>query len=702
MRKRNRQSDMGKQSPDKFINLGNLNQSQDNHAKAISHYKQALDLDPKNHVALNNLGTAFYNLGELDKAQAAYEEALKISPNYSGSLNGLGIISALNGNPDLAIEYFKKALSSNPTHIPSYNGLGQTLRDSGKLDDAINMFETSIAINPANFQAHYQLAEILRESSRFNEAENSYKTALSLNPDHARAWGDLAVVYKFQNRLPFARACLEKAISIDSSLPHLFFNLAMIFEAEKDFKNSILNLEKAIGLASHFRDAIIKLYLAKRIICDWDQIDNFEKLLDEKKYDSPFLSILRKENPSINYDIAINWSEKFEKTIPQNQFAFESRLKEPNSKIRIGYISRDFRDHPIGHLVASMFSHHDRKKFDVYAYSYGSGDKSEYHNMIVSGVDKFIDLDYIPAGMATQKIYADKIDVLIDLTSHTVEGRLDILAQRPAPIMVTWLGFPGTSGASFFDYAIVDKVVVPKNQAQYYTEKLIYLPRCYQVNNDKIKISDKKYTKKDFNLPEKAFIFASFNKTAKIDPQMWHIWMSILKRVTNSVLWLWKFSDLADENLKKEAVKHNIDSERLVFSGKLNKNEHLKRLGLADLGLDTRIYGGHVTTSDMLWAGVPVLTKIGNHFASRVCASALTEAEIPEMITNTLEEYEDKAVYLANNPLELSKIRAKITHENLKKNLYDTEEFVKDLEKVYEVIWKNWENNEHPKQIEIT
>src|SRR3989344_4910398 len=314
---------------------------------------------------------------------------------------------------------------SNKKSSDEYINLGNSELSLGNYPKAVEYYEQALTQNPADFQAHYQLAEILRESSRFSEAENSYKTALSLNPNHVKAWGNLAVVYKFQNKIPLAKKCLERAISIDPSLPHLFFNLAMTFQAENDFKSSILNLEKAIGLSPHFRDAIVKLYLAKRIICDWDQLDVLEKLLDEEKHDSPFLSVLRTENASINYDVARNWCEGIEKATPKNQFTFESRFREPNSKIRIGYISRDFRDHPIGHLVASMFSHHDRKKFDVCAYSYGSGDKSEYHNMIVSGVDKFIDLDYIPAGTATQKIYAEKIDILIDLTSHTVESRLD-------------------------------------------------------------------------------------------------------------------------------------------------------------------------------------------------------------------------------------------------------------------------------------
>ena len=280
-------------------------------------------------------------------------------------------------------------------------------------------------------------------------------------------------------------------------------------------------------------------------------------------------------------------------------------------------------------------------------------------------------------------------------------NRLEILALRPSPIQITWLGFPGTTGADFIDYIIADKVIAPRKHAPFFSEKLIYLRRCYQINNNKIELSELRFKRQDFKLPKKGVVFVSFTQSQKIDPVMFNIWMNILKRVPDGTLWLWQQNQDATKNLRQEAKKVGVQPSRLVFSPRLPKSEHLARLALADLALDTRLYGGHTTTSDCLRAGVPAITKIGNHFASRVCASILTEAKLPELITHSLKEYEDKAVYLAQHPKELTKIRSKITHERLKKNLYDTEGFVRDLEKAYLKIVEIRRRGEAPRMLEI-
>jgi predicted O-linked N-acetylglucosamine transferase (SPINDLY family) len=291
---------------------------------------------------------------------------------------------------------------------------------------------------------------------------------------------------------------------------------------------------------------------------------------------------------------------------------------------------------------------------------------------------------------AAEKIFEDKIDILIDLTGYTADNRLEICAMRPAPIQITWLGFPGTSGGDFFDYIIVDKIIVPKKAAVFFSEKLIYLPHCYQINNEKIKISSKKYSRRDFGLPENSFVFACFNQAYKIDPVIFRIWMNILKKVPNSVLWLWEQNKETSVNLQKEAARYLIDPSRLVFTGRLPKEEHLSRIRLCDLGLDTRIYGGHTTTSDFLWAGVPVVTKLGNHFASRVCASLLNEVGLSELIAKDLNQYENMAVILAKDKNKLKQIKKKLNQEYLKTNLYNTKRFVKNLEEIYVKIWGNY------------
>lgn len=686
---------------EEYINFGNSLQAQGKYSKAVKYYKEALILKPNQFVAWNNIGTALYSLGKVAKAKSAYKKVLQINPQYTDALNSMGVISKLQGNLEDSESFFKSALICDPVHIPSYNGLGQILKEVGKFDEARNIVEKAVAINPAIFQLHYLLADIFRVSGRIDDAEISYKTALSLTPQHARAWGNLATVYKLQNKLTSAQIALEKAISIDPNLPHLYFNLGMILEELGFIRKCIDNLEQAIKLNPDFKEAASRLFLAQRKICDWENIEKLEKILDERNFDSPFTSILRHENPVKNLEVARNFCQNIEKLTPQRPFIFDKDRRKNKSKIRVGYISGDFRDHPIGQLTAAMFTCHDRKKFEVFAYSYRENDDSSYYKMIKAGVDKFNDVTKMDDMETARKIYNDRIDMLVDLAGLTGENRLKTYLFHPAPIQVTWLGFPGTSGTSFFDYAIVDKTVVPKSHISFYSEQLVFLPRCYQVNNNTIEISKSNFKRRDFGLPEIGVVFASFNKTFKLEPVMWAVWMKILQKVPLSVLWLWKHTADGVENLQIEAAKSKVDPKRLIFSDKLPKSEHLKRLALADLGLDTGIYGGHTTTSDMLWAGVPIITTLGNHFASRVCASILTEAGLPELVTNSLKEYEDKAVFLAQNPQALKKIRNKITQKSLRKNLYDTRGFVADLEKAYSVMWENWKKGLNPKQIDI-
>ena len=441
--------------------------------------------------------------------------------------------------------------------------------------------------------------------------------------------------------------------------------------------------------------------MLKRDVCDWEHLDEAEERLIKSNAEQPLTSIIRTDNPAENLAAARRWCKRAGDQL-NNDLVFKSYPRSQSAKTRIGYFSRDFCSHPIGHMTATMFALHDRTNFEVFAFSYGLEPDNAIRRTVKSGCDKFIDIQNLGKLEAAEIIHRNKIDILVDLGGHTAENRLEIFTLRPAPVEVTWLGFPGTSGADFIDYVIVDKIIVPKKQARFYTEKLVSLPRCYQVNNSQSKISKRKFTRTNCSLPPRGFIFASFNYAHKIDPVMWRVWMNILKRVPDGTLWL--LAEEADTQyfLNKEAERAGVDPKRLVFALKLGRSAHLARLSLADLGLDTRLYGGHTTTSDALWSGVPVITKIGDHFASRVCASILTEAGLPELITKSLREYEDKAVYLAQHAKELTKIRSKITQEHLKKNLYDTKGFVRDLEKAYLLMWKRYLSGKPPTQLEVT
>jgi predicted O-linked N-acetylglucosamine transferase (SPINDLY family) len=361
--------------------------------------------------------------------------------------------------------------------------------------------------------------------------------------------------------------------------------------------------------------------------------------------------------------------------------------QEP-ARLKIGYVSADFREHPTAHLMRSLFRTHDRRRFEIYTYSLRGDDGSAYHRQIRDDSDQFVDLSGMENAAAVRRIQADKVDILVDLMAYTNFARPEIFALRPAPIQVNWLGFPGSSGAGYMDYLLADPVALPPDQAAFCTEQPVWLPECYQVNDRWQDIAETGICRADHGLPDQGFVFCSFNQIQKLEPVMFAVWMRILGQAPGSVLWLHTHSEEAPERLRAEAAAQGIAGERLVFAERLPKARHLERHRLADLFLDTRIYNAHTTASDALWAGVPVLTCIGEAFPARVAASLLQAIGLPELITHSLEEYEALAVRLATQPVELAGLRAKLADQRLRMPLFDTERFARHLERAYELMWE--------------
>ncbi len=363
------------------------------------------------------------------------------------------------------------------------------------------------------------------------------------------------------------------------------------------------------------------------------------------------------------------------------------------------YLSNNFHDHPVAHLMVSLFGLHNRDRFQVFCYSYGPDDGSHYRHRIQKGCDKFIDLRNLNDVDAATRIHEDSVAILVDLKGPY--NRLRISALCPAPIQVVYLGFLSTTGAGFFDYIIADKLVTPQDHAKYYSENFVYMPHCYQPNDHTQTVSERRWTRNDFGLPEHGFVFCSFNAAYKVEPVVFNAWMNILRQVPQAVLWLLWEDKTTEGNLRHEAQQRDIESERLIFSKRLPMDQHLARLKLADLALDTCIYNGGATTSNALWAGVPVITLQGSHFVSRMSASSLTAVRLPELITRSLAEYEALAIKLALRPMELGGIRQRLAKNRSTQPLFDTHRFARNLEKAYEEMWKIFLAGETPRQIEI-
>jgi protein O-GlcNAc transferase len=410
----------------------------------------------------------------------------------------------------------------------------------------------------------------------------------------------------------------------------------------------------------------------------------------------------RCSDPAVNLANAKAWSRKNLQPLSnaKTRSTFEVRRQQKN-KLTVGYLSADFHDHATAHLMRSLFGRHDREKFEIHCYSYGPDDNSRYRKQIIEESDQFIDIRGDSHINAARRIYAGAVDILVDLKGHTRGARLGILACRPAPVQVHYLGYPGTTGADFIDYLITDRIVTPEDHAAYYSEKLVYLPHCYQVNDDLQEIATRDWLRSALGLPDKGFVFSSFNLPYKIDPVIFDSWMRILQQVPESVLWLFDDNQNARRNLRREAADRGIKPDRLVFAQKIGKVEHLSRLKSADLALDTRIVNGHTTTSDALWAGVPVVTLQGSHFASRVSSSLLHAVGLPELVTDGLEEYEKLAVRLALRPAELKAVCRKLNMHRLKEPLFDTARFVRNLERAYTEMWWIFSEGRAPTQIEV-
>lgn len=438
------------------------------------------------------------------------------------------------------------------------------------------------------------------------------------------------------------------------------------------------------ALQSQNNPAVAGLYLCAQLVCDWTEIGSLEKEVEELTKaalaegrlpaESPFMHITRSMDSEMNLAVARAWSTSVDAASVKI-----NRHRTKKNLIRLAYISSDFHEHATAYLMHRLFKLHDRRRFEVFAYSCEPAPDSGLRRALENDCDLFFDITGWGADKAAQHIAENGIDILIDLKGHTRKNRLDILARRPAPLQVTYLGFPGSSGANFFDYIIADPIVLPKSEWKFYSETPILMPQCYQINS---RINEPTVMKKrDVGLPETVFVFCSFTNTYKIDPLMFSCWMRILNSVGNSVLWLCTNNIEAEKNLKRYAREHGIDDSRLIFAPFVDQETHISRLSAADLALDTRIYNGHTTTSDALWAGVPVLTLRGRHFASRVSESILNALGVDELVVRSLDAFEIAAVDLASVPGKISKIKAKIADQRVNAPLFDTVGFVRDFER---------------------
>ena len=558
-------------------------------------------------------------------------------------------------------------------------------------------------------ESSYQSGNRYRDHGNTKEAIEWYKKAVEMNPNYAEAYNNMGNMYKDRGEPSQAIACYKKTLEINPNYAPAYNNLGLVMEAQERIDEAVVFYREALKIAPDYDHAISNLIPQMQQTCDWKGYQELTARLDAltdmalkkgiRTPEDPFTSLTRHADPARNFAVAKSWIQDVVRPVSALNPGFSFDERKSKTKITVGYISKDFRNHPVSHLMLGLFGLHNRDEFNVFCYSYGPDDGSEYRQRIQQDCDKFVDIRDMGHSDAAKQIYSDKVDILVDLMGFTGGSRLVIASLRPAPIQATYLGFPGTTAADFFDYIITDKIVTPEHHAACYTEKFAYLPH-FQVNDHTQMISDKDWKNSDFGLPDRGFIFCSFNQAYKIEPIMFDVWMKILLAVPGSVLWLAHAGGTVKQNLRQEAEARGVNRERLVFAERLpSKEDHLARQRLAGLALDTRIYNGHTTTTDALWAGVPVITLQGSHYASRASSSILTAIGMPELIAHSLAEYEQTVVRLATQPDSLRSVRQKLVKNRITQPLFNTPKFVMYLEKAYKAMWEIFLAGEKPREV---
>jgi predicted O-linked N-acetylglucosamine transferase (SPINDLY family) len=641
--------------------------------------------------------------GKISEAHPLYEEILALQPNHFDALHLLGVIYIQLKNPHRAVELIGAAIDINPKHPSAHSNLGKALHDLKHYRASCESCDRAIVLKADYAEAHNNRGNALRGMKEYQLALESYDKALALNPGCAEAYNNRGVALRELKEPKAALDHFDKAISLKPDYADAHFNRSLALHEAQRYEAAIGNCDDALILKAGYALIDCVRLDAKLHICDWRDLAvataNLALDLQSRKLASAPLSTLAFSGSlSVQKLSSEIWAGEYHPAV----FSVADLTKlPPHEKIRIGYYSADFREHATAYLIAEMFERHDRGRFELIAFSFGPDEQDPMRQRLVAAFDRFIDVRSRSDREVALLSRELEVDIAVDLKGHTQNSRMGIFAERAAPVQVSYLGYPGTSGAQYIDYLIADPVLIPTSSQSFYSEKIVYLPNSYQVNDRKRQISDKPITRSDCRLPEEGFVFCCFNNNYKILPEVFDVWMRLLQRVEGSVLWLLEDNPTAASNLRKEAVRRGVSEARLIFAPRLPLPEHLARHRLADLFLDTLPCNAHTTASDALWAGLPVLTCVGEAFASRVAASLLTAIGLPELITESLDAYEALALEIAFKPEKLADLKQTLAANRLTTPLFDTELFTKHIEAAYTAMYERYQEDLMPEHVSV-
>ncbi|KAJ8297437.1 hypothetical protein KUTeg_023968 [Tegillarca granosa] len=727
---------------DAYINLGNVLKEARIFDRAVAAYLRALNLSPNHAVVHGNLACVYYEQGLVDLAIDTYKRAIELQPNFPDAYCNLA--NALKEKLKVveAEECYNTALKLCPTHADSLNNLANIKREQGNTEEAVRLYLKALEVYPEFAVAHSNLASVLQQQGKLHEALMHYKEAIRISPTFADAYSNMGNTLKEMQDIQGALQCYTRAIQINPAFADAHSNLASIHKDSGNIPEAISSYRTALKLKPDFPDAYCNLAHCLQIVCDWTDYGSRMKRLVQIVQDQleknrlpsvhPHHSMLYPLSHSMRKAIAARHAnlclEKIN-VLHKPPYDHVKDLKASKGRLRVGYVSSDFGNHPTSHLMQSIPGLHDRENVEI------------------------------PCnGKAADRIHADGINVLVNMNGYTKGARNELFALRPAPIQVMWLGYPGTSGASFMDYILTDLVTSPMELADQYSEKLALMPDTFFtitwtalhgettdeedgspatvtfetmdlpvntviqtmtqtglshscINNVVIQngvttnqTNNKAATGEEvpqniiisaraqYGLPNDAVVYCNFNQLYKIDPQTLNMWIDILKQVPNSVLWLLRFPAVGEPNVLQTATNAGLSSGRIIFSPVAPKEEHVRRGQLADVCLDTPLCNGHTTGMDVLWAGTPMVTLSGETLASRVASSQLDALGCPELIARTRDEYVNIAVKLGVEKSYLRGMRAKVWKARTSSPLFNSKHYARSMEILYRKMWDLYEN----------
>lgn len=706
-------------------------------AEAESLYRAALNDAPDHFDALNLMGVLLAQRGESASAAELIGRAVAINPNDPSANANLGKVLLHLGRHAEALACYDRILAGNPGSVDSLCNRGNALAALGRRDEALASYDRAAALQPGSAGVHFNRGNLLIELKRYGEALAGYERALALAPDSvdvlvnrgntlrqlrrlddalasydralAKA-GDRADVLvnrgntlREMQRLDEALASYDRALAVKPTECAALNSRGNVLRDLQRYDEAIASYERALAIEPGHAELLRNLRYAKMQCCDWGKVGALEAAMVADveagtSVENPFSFLWLSSDPRLQQLCARSFVRSKFEPLPRPLWTGE---RYRHDKIRIAYLSADFHSHATAFLMAGLFEEHDRTRFDFTALSYGPPSQDETRRRLTAAFPRFLDVRGASDADVARTLRDLEIDIAVDLKGHTKENRLGILSHRPAPVQVTYLGHPGTLGAPFIDYVLADRVVIPAEHQAYFDEHVVYLPDTYQVNDSKRPVAEQAATRAELGLPEQAFVFCCFNNNYKITPEFFDVWMRLLRQVDGSVLWLLEDNAYAARNLRREAEARGVAAERLVFAARMELDAHLARHRHADLFLDTLPYNAHTTASDALWAGLPVVTCIGKTFSGRVAASLLHAVGLPELVTQSLADYESLALKLATDRPALGAVKAKLFRNRATAPLFDTKRFARHIEAAYTGMWERHQRGEEPARFSV-